>query len=237
MATTLVASAHPPRFLFYFAPRSQLQYMFCYIYIYIYLGIFIGYRKKPCLYTLAPPCPQPQQVGALGLGLGMRRLPDGGVPINRHDNIFLGERRRVAPVWRLIELCSLGERPRGHEASCLAALLELVSNRVCVVWVGLFDKPLDVVCRRPRLSLFATSGGQGVSPTGGACLAVVAVGRGPMKALLAPLSATFDALLGAVRGDVGWHLPVATWGCLPASLGMTKHDCLIASGALGGDAA
>jgi hypothetical protein len=51
-----------------------------------------------------------------------------------------------------------------------------------------------------------------------------------MKVLLVPLFATFDALLGAMGGDVGQ--------CLPnTSLGRAKHDYLIVGGALGGEAA
>jgi hypothetical protein len=51
-----------------------------------------------------------------------------------------------------------------------------------------------------------------------------------MKVLVVPLFATFDALLGAMGGDVGQCLP-------DTSLGRAKHDYLIAGGALGGDAA
>jgi hypothetical protein len=72
-----------------------------------------------------------------------------------------------------------------------------------------------------------------------ACLIVVAIGRGrgPLKALLVPLFAAFGTFLSAVGGDVGWRLPVAARGRLPASLGRVKCDHLIASGALGGNAA
>jgi hypothetical protein len=64
---------------------------------------------------------------------------------------------------------------------------------------------------------------------------VVSHGHGPLKALLAPLFVTFDALLGAMGGDVRWHLPITAWGRLPATLGRVKHDRLVAGGALGGD--
>jgi hypothetical protein len=50
-------------------------------------------------------------------------------------------------------------------------------------------------------------------------------GCGPLTALLAPLFAAFDALLGAVGGDVGRCLHVTTWGHLTAG------------GVLSGDAA
>jgi hypothetical protein len=51
-----------------------------------------------------------------------------------------------------------------------------------------------------------------------------------------PHFATFNALLGAVGGDVRQHLPIASWGRLLASLGRAKHDRLLASGALDDDA-
>jgi hypothetical protein len=58
-----------------------------------------------------------------------------------------------------------------------------------------------------------------------------------LKALLAPLFAAFDALLGAVGSDVRWHHPTTARGHLSTSLGRVEHDCLIAGGALGGDVA
>jgi hypothetical protein len=54
--------------------------------------------------------------------------------------------------------------------------------------------------------------------------------------MLAPLSTTFDDILGVVGGDVGRRLPGAAWGHLPVSLGRVKHDCLVAVSALAGDA-
>jgi hypothetical protein len=70
-----------------------------------------------------------------------------------------------------------------------------------------------------------------------ACLAIVAVSHGPLKALLVPLLATFGALLSAMDDDVRWRLPVATQGRLPASLGRVKHDCLVVGSVLDGNVA
>jgi hypothetical protein len=56
----------------------------------------------------------------------------------------------------------------------------------------------------------------------------------PLRVLLAPLFAT---LLSAVDGDIGRHLLATAWGHLLASLGWTKHDCLLASGVLSSDVA
>jgi hypothetical protein len=47
----------------------------------------------------------------------------------------------------------------------------------------------------------------------------------------------FYALLLATGGDVKQRLCVTARGHLPASLGRMNHDCVIASGALGGNAA
>jgi hypothetical protein len=57
----------------------------------------------------------------------------------------------------------------------------------------------------------------------------------PLKALLVPLFATLDALPAAMGGHVGCLSLTAARGHLPASLGWTRHDCLVASGVLGSD--
>jgi hypothetical protein len=110
-----------------------------------------------------------------------------------------------------------------------------------MVLTGLIEKPLEVVHRRPHRTLALARAGQNASHAGAACppaVAIVAAGHGHslLKALLAPLVAAFDALLGAVCGDVGRCLLVAAWCCLTASLCRVKHDCLVAGGLLGGDA-
>jgi hypothetical protein len=112
-----------------------------------------------------------------------------------------------------------------------------VLDGVCVVWAGLLEKPFEVVCRQPRLMLVIACGSRGGPHTGGACLTVIAIGCGPdpLKALLAPLFATINALLGAVGGDVGRRLALTAQGRLPTSLCRLKHDSLVAGGALGGD--
>jgi hypothetical protein len=107
-----------------------------------------------------------------------------------------------------------------------------------MVWTSLLEKPLEVVYGRPHWTPITTSGGRYVSHTGAAhhpVVAIVTAGRGcgPLKMLLLPLVAAFDALLGAVGGDIGWCLPVAALGGLPASLCWAKHDRLIGGGALG----
>jgi hypothetical protein len=61
-------------------------------------------------------------------------------------------------------------------------------------------------------------------------------GRSPLKVLFAPLVATFDALPGAVNGDIRRRFLVTAQCHLPASLCRVKHDLLIAGSALCGDA-
>jgi hypothetical protein len=111
-----------------------------------------------------------------------------------------------------------------------------------VVWVGLLEKPLEVVCGWPCQTPIAASGGQDVSHARAARHLVMAIimagrGHGPLRALLVPLVAALDTLLGIVSTDIERCLHVAARGGLPASLCWVKHDHLIDGGALGGDAA
>jgi hypothetical protein len=85
-------------------------------------------------------------------------------------------------------------------------VFDLVPNGVCVVWIGLLKKPLEVVHGQPQWTLVTVSGGRDASHAGATCLPVMVVitaghGRGPLKGLLAPLVATFDTLLGIVSGS------------------------------------
>jgi hypothetical protein len=111
-----------------------------------------------------------------------------------------------------------------------------------VVWVGFLEEPLKEVHGRPRLTLVTVCGGRGAPPAGAASIPVVAVimvscGRCPLKVLLAPIFITLDTLPADVDGDVGWRSLITAQGRLPASLGLVKHNRLIAGGVLGGDAA
>jgi hypothetical protein len=166
----------------------------------------------------------------------------GASSIDCHDCVFPGERHRVALTRVFVEFRTPSEGPRDHETLHHVIVLELMSDGVCVVWVGLLEEPLEVVCRRPLLTLVAVLDGRDTPHVGATCLTVVAVvvvghGHVPLRALLAPLLAALEALLGAVDGDVGQHILAIAWGRLPASLGMTKFSRLVAGGVLGGDTA
>jgi hypothetical protein len=74
-----------------------------------------------------------------------------------------------------------------------------VPDGVCVVWAGLLEKPLEMVCRWPRWTLVAVRGGPDAPRTRAARLQVIAVivsghGCSPLKAVFAPLVATFNDL-------------------------------------------
>jgi hypothetical protein len=115
-----------------------------------------------------------------------------------------------------------------------------VLDGVRVVWASLLEKPLEVFCRRPRRTLVVVLSGRDAPHAGAARHPVVTVvvaghGRSPLKVLFAPLLAAFYALLGAVSGDVEWHLLIATQCLPPSSPCRAKNDRLIVGGALGGD--
>jgi hypothetical protein len=167
-------------------------------------------------------------------------LPSWGVLHRPSGRCFPGERHYIAPIWALVELCTSGEGPRGHEAPHHDIIPELVPNRVCVVWAGFLDEPLEVVRGQPCLTLVAVCDSRGAPHARVACLSIVGVivvshGHGSLEALLMPLFATHDALPTAVDGDVRRCSLGAAWGCLPASLGLAEHDTLIAGGVLGCD--
>jgi hypothetical protein len=155
----------------------------------------------------------------------VRCLPDGG---RRPYTIMVAYSMRK-------DLVSLPPKYSSNSASQVwdPDVLELVPDEVCVVWSSFLKEPLEVVFRRPRLMLVAACSGRSASHAGAARLPIVAIimvgcGRGPLDALLAPLFATLDALLGTVGGDVGWLLLVAARGRLPTSLCRVKHAHLVA---------
>jgi hypothetical protein len=101
---------------------------------------------------------------------------------------------------------------------------------------------LEVVHRRPRLTLVTVHGGRDAPHTGAARLFVIDVvmvgrGRGPLRVLLVPLFTALDALLSSMDDDVRRRLLATALGHLHALLSRTKLGHLVAGGVLGGDAA
>jgi hypothetical protein len=102
-----------------------------------------------------------------------------------------------------------------------------------MVWAGLLQRPLEVVCRWPYQAHVATRDAQDAPHARTAHFPAATIittghGHGPCSVLPAPHVVTFDSLLGAMSGDVK--------RCLPAHLYGVEHDRLIASGVSGGDA-
>jgi hypothetical protein len=151
--------------------------------------------------------------------------------IDHHDCVFPGQRHHVTPARVFVEFRTSGEGPRNQETLRHVTVYELVPYGVRVVQVGLLKESLDVVCRRPHLTLVAMRSSHNTPHIRVDCLLVIAVimvgrGHGPL-----------GALPGAVDDDDGQHLLTAAWGRLPASLGRKKFNRLIADGILGGNIA
>jgi hypothetical protein len=82
-AATPVALGRPPHHFSDFSLSLSLFLLplgMTVIYFLIYIYIFIRMWENLCCYTPEPPCPQLQQVGALGLRLDTQSLPDLGRP-------------------------------------------------------------------------------------------------------------------------------------------------------------
>jgi hypothetical protein len=85
----------------------------------------------------------------------------GAFSVDRHDYVFQGKRHYVVPIRIFVWPRTSSDGPRGHEAPHHVTILELVSDGVYVVYAGFFEKPLDVVCRQPYLTLVIARGGRG----------------------------------------------------------------------------
>jgi hypothetical protein len=97
-----------------------------------------------------------------------------------------------------------------------------VLDRVCVVRERCLEEPLKVVYRRQRLALDTASSGCDALHVGDVHLFVIVVvivgcGCDPLRALLSPLLATLDILLGALDGDVAWRRLAGTRDRFPAA--------------------
>jgi hypothetical protein len=135
--------------------------------------------------------------------------------IDCHDCVLPKEEHCVTPVRDFLEFHALTEGPRDHENLYHVVVPELV-------WAGLLEESLKVVCRRSCLALAATCRSRNAPDTEAAYFLIVAsviVGRScsPLRMLLAPFLATVGNLIGIVDGDVGRCLLVVASGHLPAA--------------------
>jgi hypothetical protein len=111
-----------------------------------------------------------------------------------------------------------------------------------MVWVGLLEEFLDVVCRWLRLMLAASSGGHDTHDVRAArfpIVVVVVVGcrRSPLRKLLVPPLPTLSTLPGALDCDVRRCLPATTWSHLPVSWMKMKFGRLAVAGVPGSSTA
>jgi hypothetical protein len=117
------------------------------------------------------------------------------VPIvDRHDHIFPEEGHHVSLTPVFFQFHVLGEGPQDHEALHHAAVLEPVVDDVRVVRADLLEESLEVVYWWPCLAFDTTYGGR--------------------DALLLPLLATLNVLLGALEGDAGRRRLATARDCL-----------------------
>jgi hypothetical protein len=135
-----------------------------------------------------------------------------------------------------------GQGSHDHEILHHVTVLELMLDGVCMVWTGLLEESLEVVCRQPHLALAVVCSSHNMTHAGAICFLIIAAvivhrSCNPQRALLAPLLATLGALLGIMVGDIRRYLLTAAQGRLPAGWGKVKSSCLIAGGILGGDTA
>jgi hypothetical protein len=162
--------------------------------------------------------------------------PGEGVPIiDRHDRIFPKEGCHVTSAQVFLEFPTLGEGPLGHEILHHVAVIELMLDGVCMVWVGLLDESLEVVCRRAHLALATARGGHNLRHAGVICFLVLDVilvshSHNPLRPPLMPLHATLGVPPSILDGSVGWRRVTTAWD-------REKFRCFLVGGVLCGDAA
>jgi hypothetical protein len=123
-----------------------------------------------------------------------------------HDHIFPREWHRVAPALVFLRFLVPGEGPQSHEILHHATVIDLVLDGVHMLWAGLLNKSLDVVCQRPHLGLASTCGSSEALHVGAThffLVIVVVVGHGhnPLRVPLLPLLAALVIL----DNNAGWH--------------------------------
>jgi hypothetical protein len=139
-----------------------------------------------------------------------------GRGVDRHDRLLPEEGCHALFAWISFGLLALGESPRGHEIFYYDAFLELVLDRVHMVWTGRLEESLNVVCRLSCLALetvFSDCDVLLVEAVHFLVVVVIAAGSNcdPPGASLSPLFAA----LGALDGGIGGRRPTAAGDCFP----------------------
>jgi hypothetical protein len=127
-----------------------------------------------------------------------------------------------------------GEGPRGHEILYHATVPELVLDGIGMVRTSILQELLEVIHGRSRLTLATTYGDHDAHHVGATHLLVVASvltdhGHGLLTTLLVLLLSAHGAILSILDDDAGRCFSTA-------ARGQVKLSCLIADGALGGNA-
>jgi hypothetical protein len=140
--------------------------------------------------------------------------------VNRHDRLLLGERGGSLPHRVTFGPLAFGKSSRCHIVLHHGAFLQLVSNRVRMIWACCFEKLFDVIGRLLHLALRITlSGGNEVLIRVTSVLIIVAliVAGGDCNSLLLPLRARLVTSSNppcTLVGCLGWH-PLTTAGGPP----------------------
>jgi hypothetical protein len=159
--------------------------------------------------------------------------------IDYHGCTFPREGCSASSTWVFLGLFVPSERPRGHEILHDAIVLELVLDRVCMVWAGLLKESIDVVYRWSHLALDTTPGGHDVLRVRVVYFLVYVIvshGCNPLWAPLSPLLAALGNLLGALDDDAGWHRSAVPRDRFPGAWDRERLDHLLVGCVLGSDA-
>jgi hypothetical protein len=166
----------------------------------------------------------------------------GGRPtVNRHDCLLFGEMGGNLPHRVTFELLASGKSSRGHVVLHHGAFLELVLDRVHMIWVGCFKKLFKVIGRLSRLVLKNMLDGDDellVRVANVLIVITIVIAGGDRDLLGSPLWSplvTSSTPLCTLGDCLGWH-PLTTAGCcLPTVLHKNGLDCFLARGMPGGD--
>jgi hypothetical protein len=161
--------------------------------------------------------------------------------VNRHDRFLLGERGSNLPRRVAVGTLAFGKNSCGHVVLHHGAFLQLVSDKVHMIWAGCFEKLFEVISELPRLALrIALSSGDKLHVKFASVLVVVTliIACGDCDSLWSPLRPPLVASSTApctLVGCLGWHPPTAARGRLGATLQENSPVRFVARGMPAGD--